>query len=308
MIIDLNNRVKVIRPEAVAVFPYSNSLFINDDIRVMVDAGAGGKAYLPIKSNSIDLLLITHNHFDHVNGLSLFTNAQIMAGQEEAEGYSSPEVYSNWAGYSKWEKLMGRTKIERFSQTIPMPDDVPIEPGFQKVDLAGVIKDNKVFDLGKTKLTALHTPGHSHGHYAFFIEKEGILFSGDVDISPRGPWYGGEHSDFDALVASVERLIELQPNILVTSHRRVFDSKSENIAKLFKDFIGIALQKEEKIYDYLTTPRSINDISEQDFTKDYPRKTAYAEFWAKMMIMRHLERLQKNARIIKIDQEHYVRA
>ncbi len=95
MIIDLNNRVKVIRPEAVAVFPYSNSLFINDDIRVMVDAGAGGKAYLPIKSNSIDLLLITHNHFDHVNGLSLFSNAQIMAGQEVQRSIPTGQVILN---------------------------------------------------------------------------------------------------------------------------------------------------------------------------------------------------------------------
>lgn len=308
MIIDLNSKIKLIRPEAVAVFPYSNSLFIDDEVRGMIDAGAGGKAYAPVKPENIDLLLITHNHFDHINGVSFFTNAKIMAGQEEAEGYTSPEVYSSWAGYAKWEKLMGRTKVERFSQTTPMPDDVPVQLGFHKVDLAGVIKDGDVFDLGKTKLRALHTPGHSHGHYAFFIEKEGILFSGDVDISPRGPWYGGEHSDFDALVTSVERLIALDPRILVTSHRRIFDSKTENIAKLFRDFIGIALQKEEKIYDYLTSPRSINDISEQDFTKDYPRKTAYAEFWAKMMIMRHLERLQKQALIKKVDKEHYVRA
>ncbi len=307
MIFDLNHRVKVIRPEAVAVFPYSNSLFIDDDIKVMIDAGAGGRAYKPINPERVDLLLLTHNHFDHVNGVSFFKNAKIKAGQEEAESYSKPEVYSSWAGYSKWEQLMGRTKVERFAQSVAMPDDVPVEPGFQKIDLAGVIKDNEVYDLGKTKLIALHTPGHSHGHYAFFLEKEGILFSGDVDISPRGPWYGGEHSNLDDLVASVERLIELKPNILVTSHRRIFDGKSEDLVKLLQDFIGIALQKEERIYEYLSAPRSIHDISEQDFARDYPRKTAFAEFWAKMMIMRHLERLQKSAKIIKVDNDHYVR-
>ena len=110
MILDLTREVKVIRPEAKSVFPYSNSLFIDDEVRVMVDAGAGGRAYEEIDPKSIDLLLVTHNHFDHVNGIRFFTNAQIKVSEEEALGYRSPEAYSAWAGFRHWEKLMGRTK------------------------------------------------------------------------------------------------------------------------------------------------------------------------------------------------------
>lgn len=298
----------MIRPEALSVFPYSNSLFIDDDIRVMIDAGAGGRAYEPIDPKSIDLLLITHNHFDHVNGISFFENAQVKVGQEEAAGYSSAEVYSDWAGFTRWEKLMGYAKEERFSTNVEMPEDVPIKPGFQNVELDGLIKDNDVFDLGTTKIHALHTPGHSHGHYAFYLEKEGILFSGDIDISPRGPWYGGEHSDFDALVNSVQRLIELNPRTLVTSHRRLFDGKKEDITKLLKDYIGIALEREEMIYNYLSVPRTIQDISKQAFASESIEKTVHAEFWTKMMILRHLERLEKQGNIILVDQDTYVRS
>lgn len=308
MLINLNKQVKVIRPEAVAVFPYSNSLFIDDEVRLMVDAGAGGRAYEPISPKDIDILLITHNHFDHINGVSFFTNATVLVGEEEAEGYTNPEVYASWAGFRHWEKLMGRTKVERFADTVPMPDDVPVSPGFNKIEVAEIIKNNDIFDLGKTKLHAIHAPGHSHGHYAFYEEKEAILFSGDIDISPRGPWYGGELSNFDDLVNSVERLIALEPQILVTSHRRVFDSKTEDITKLLRDYIGIPLERENKIYDFLSKPRTINDIAKEDFASDYPKKTAYAEFWAKMMIMKHLDRLIKYDRIKQLDAEYYVQA
>ncbi len=308
MVIDLNKQVKVIRPEALAVFPYSNSLFIDDNIKLMIDAGAGGRAYKPIKPKSVDLLLLTHNHFDHINGVSFFSNAQVLAGREEAEGYTNPEVYASWAGFRHWENLMGRTKVERFAETVPMPEDVPVNPGFNRIELAGVIQDNDFFDLGKTKIHALHTPGHSHGHYAFYLEKEGILFSGDIDIAPRGPWYGGELSDFDDLVKSVERLIELDPHILVTSHRRVFYGKEENIAKILKDYIAIPLEKENRIYDFLAKPRTINDIAKQDFANDYPKKTSYTEFWTKMMISKHLDRLLRKEKLVKLDKAHYVQA
>lgn len=306
MILDLTREVKVIRPEAKSVFPYSNSLFIDDEVRVMVDAGAGGRAYEEIDPKSIDLLLVTHNHFDHVNGISFFTNAQIKVSEEEALGYRSPEAYSAWAGFRHWEKLMGRTKVERFYQTVTMPDDVPVKPGFQDVKVSGVLKDRDVFDLGKTRIYALHTPGHSHGHYAFYLEKEGILFSGDLDLSPQGPWYAGEYSNFDDLVQSVERIIEIDPHILVTSHRRVFDRRKDDIVKLLKDFIGIALEKEEKIYNLLTQPRTIQDIAQHNIMGDISTKSAYAQFWDKMMIMKHLERLEKHKRITRIDEDYYV--
>ncbi|HZJ83987.1 MAG TPA: MBL fold metallo-hydrolase [Syntrophomonadaceae bacterium] len=308
MVIDLNKEIKVIRPEALAVFPYSNSLFIDDDIRVMIDAGAGGRAYKPIEPKSVDIVLLTHNHFDHINGVSFFQNAQILAGQEEAEGYTNPEVYAVWAGFKQWEKLMGRAKMERFAESIPMPEDVPVKPGFNRIELAGVIKDNDVFDLGKTRVHALHTPGHSHGHYAFYMEKEGVLFSGDIDIAPRGPWYGGELSDFDDLVKSVEKIIELDPRILVTSHRRIFYGKDENIAEIIRDYINIPLEKENRILDFLVKPQTVNDIAQQDFAKDYPQKTSHAEFWTKMMITKHLDRLLRQDKIVKLDKAYYVQA
>lgn len=308
MLIDLTKEIKVIRPEGVAAFPYSNSFFIADDIRLMVDAGSGGRAYAPIDPSSVDILALTHNHFDHINGTSFFNNAQIFASEEEAPGYSIPETYYAWAGHKHWEELMGRVKIERISEDTVMPDDIPVKPGFNRIELAGLLKDNEVFDLGKNKLHALHTPGHSHGHYAFFAEREGILFSGDIDIAPGGPWYGGGFSNFDDFINSVNRLIELQPRILVTSHRRVFDGQTENITKLLKDYIGIPLEKESRIYDYLIKPRNIHEITEGVFTTNYPKKTAYIIFWAKMMVKQHLGRLLRDNKIIQLDDDYYVQA
>lgn len=307
MIIELTKYIKVIRPEAKAMFPYSNSIYIDDRVKTCIDAGSGGRAYAGIDVNRIELLLLSHNHFDHVNGISFFKNARIMAGQEEEQSYRDPDYFLKYIGYPEWPRLMGEMEQVRMSQYMTMPDDVPAKRGFQDIKLAGLIKDGDVFDLGETSVIALHTPGHSPGHYAYYFEKDGILFSGDIDLAPEGPWYGGGLSDFDALLNSVQRVIDINPRILVTSHRRVFDSRNENITQLLRDYINISLQKEEQSLKYLSEPRTIDDIANQDFIHDFKEKTPFADFWTKMMIDKHMQRLIKLGQVKQIESKYYQR-
>jgi glyoxylase-like metal-dependent hydrolase (beta-lactamase superfamily II) len=46
--------------------------------------------------------------------------------------------------------------------------------------LGGYITDNQEIKFGNTTLIALLVPGHSPGSLAFYNEKEGVLFAGDV--------------------------------------------------------------------------------------------------------------------------------
>lgn len=307
MIIELNKHIKVIRPEAKAMFPYSNSLYVDDRVKTCIDAGSGGRAYTGIDVNSIELLLLSHNHFDHVNGISFFKNAKIMAGQEEEQSYRDPDFYLKYIGYLEWPRLMGDIDRENLSKFIVLPDDVPVKRGYQEVKLSGLIKDGDVFDLGETTVTALHTPGHTPGHYAYYFEKDGILFSGDIDLAPGGPWYGGGLSDFDALLSSAQRITDINPRILVTSHRRVFDSRTDNIPQLIRDYINISLQKEEQSLKYLSEPRTIDDIAKQDFISDFKEKSPYTNFWTKMMIDKHMQRLIKLGQVKQIESKYYQR-
>lgn len=303
----LDKKISFIRPETRAAFPYSNSIYIDEKVKTVIDAGAGSQAYHDIPVEDVELLLITHNHFDHVHGVSLFVNSDIMAGAEEAGTYKDPVIFLTHSGFDQWEKIMGKAKDKSYISTADLPEEVAAKPGFNKVNLAGCIKDRQVLQLGNTAVTALHIPGHSCGHYAFFFEKEGILFSADMDLAPFGPWYGGGNSNLDELIDSVNLLIDIDPGILVTSHRRVFNSENDNIKKLLRNYLAIVLRKEEKILAYLDQPRSINSIAELDFLYESAGRNALVIFWARMAVMRHLERLQKLGQIEKLDTGDYVR-
>lgn len=293
MLVELSPGIKVVRPQGKAMFPYSNSLYIDDGICVMIDAGAGGGAYQDIQTDKVDLLLLTHNHFDHVNGISFFENARILASEMEAPGYTDPEIYASYAGYELWEELMDNPRQTRFGSISAMPEDVPVNPGFHHIELGGHFHDGEIFDLGNNRLQAVYLPGHSHGHFGFFIQQNGILFSADIDLSPYGPWYGGLFSDIDQLVDSVNRIIELDPAILVTSHRRVFYKGQDDITGSLKAYLAIAMEREQLIWEALQTPQTREQLLKRDYISHYRQQNEYTVFWTRMMILKHIESMSR---------------
>lgn len=304
MIIELDRHIKVIRPEGKSMFPYCNSIFIDDDIKTLIDAGSGDNAYAQIPKEEIKLLLLSHSHFDHTHGLDYFPQAKIMAGREEQYAFQDENEFYITAGSQRWEALMGSSKEGKMSTDVALPEDVLVKQGFRRIELNGVFKDGDEIKLGSTRLIAVHTPGHSPGHYGFFFPDKKILFSGDMDISPRGPWYGGHNSDFGEVIASVEKLIAFQAEVLITSHRKIF---YDQIEQLFRQYIHIAMERDEKIIAYLHTPHSLNEIAEQELGFYALGRTSYNLFWAKVMILKHLERRIKLGDVEDLGNYCYVR-
>ena len=79
----------------------------------------------------------------------------------------------------------------------------------------GLLVDDQVLDVGQLRLRALHTPGHTPGSMSFAVEGSLVVFSGDT-LFPGGPGATrSPDSDFDAIIASVERLLGFEDDTVV---------------------------------------------------------------------------------------------
>ena len=101
------------------------------------------------------LLLNTHCHLDHIFGNGRFLEKYKM-------GYLS---------HSGDE--MNRKNSVKQAMFFGLKMEAPPEP-------AGLLEDGQIITFGPAKIKTLHVPGHSPGSIAFYIEKEGIVFTGDA--------------------------------------------------------------------------------------------------------------------------------
>ncbi|MGE5416702.1 MAG: MBL fold metallo-hydrolase [Acidobacteriota bacterium] len=301
--LELEKNLWVVVPQSPPRYPYANSIYIDDERPCVIDFGAGANAFNELPREQIQVGLISHFHFDHVHGDTLFPNIERYAGKEEVGTYSDRDTYMSFHGYDAWEKLMGISR-ENYGLTVPLPDDVVVQPGFREIPIVGTLTDGQVIDLGARQIKAIHLPGHTLGHYGFYFEKEDILFTGDIDLVPAGPWYSSNSADVGALIESVKRVKEIDPRILVPSHRRVF---REGIQEGLDRFIQVVIDREAKVLELLAEPQSIDGLASYKLT--FPNAhNLYEEFWEKLTMRNHLRHLLQIGEIKEIEPGMYQRS
>ena len=297
--------IKLLRPRGKANFPFSNSIFIDDDLKVLIDLGAGASIYAPLASR-VDLVLLTHHHFDHIHAWPMFNDGRIRVSAEEEFLFYSPEQFNDSNGYSRWSEMMGHNyvRISRQANKLKNPELLAPYRFPEDIELRGVYHDGDIFDCGHVQIQALHLPGHSVGHYGFYFPEEGLIFSADYDLAPSGPWFGGTFCDYQKLVDSLHRIAELKPRLIFGSHRyKVFDQVDQQLY----EFMSIPLQRESKIlYALAERPRSFKELAAMAsmISSDDDK---YNVFWDRMMLSRQLDYMVDTGLVRWYDNQFYER-
>ena len=128
------------------------------DRAVIVDPGDEAPRLLQAIEDAgvtLDAILLTHTHFDHVGAVAPVaraTGAPVYCPRIEVPVLQDVMAYVPWPGFGPFESWDPEETVE----------------GGETLDLAGLTLD------------VVHTPGHSPGHVTYAVRGEQALLSGDV--------------------------------------------------------------------------------------------------------------------------------
>ncbi len=265
-----------------AKYPYCNSVYV-EGARVLIDPGSDRAALRALRDGpGVDQVWLTHWHEDHITHLDLFEDVPLWIQELDPPRLASVESFIGGydLGDADLEKGFGAILKETFHFRPRRP-----ARGFTDGETISLPTET-----APTTVRVLHTPGHTAGHCAFCFQEHGVLFAGDYDLTPFGPWYGDPGSSIQETRRSVRRLARLGAQVCLTAHE---DGRFEGPgADVWNRYLGVIDEREARYLDYLTEPRTMADIVDQWIVYRKPREPRpFFEHGERATAQKHLEAL-----------------
>lgn len=237
--------------------------------RVLIDTGSGGsseyiaklKEVLSDSQSSIQEVLITHWHPDHVGGI-----VDILKSIDNS----------------------GHVKISKLPQ-----EDVTEEISSNTEHRYNYLKDGEEIVTEGATLKVLHTPGHSTDHMIVYLKEENAVFSGDCILGQGTAVF----EDLYTYMKSLEVILNLSPCLIYPGHGPVIE---EGVNKI-KEYIQHRNTREKQILQALgekpENPVTAMDIVK----KVYVETPWYLHKAAENNVNHHLTKLEKEGQVCSID-------
>ena len=273
-------------------FPYCACLYLRGKkLRVLIDVGMGAENLAPVKEMGIDLLILTHCHIDHRLTCNEILDVPIWCHESEANFLKDREYFYTSMG-------LKRSGLE-------LSGLFDFAHGVFDTEIDHRLVDGERIELGGITLETIHTPGHTPGHIAFFNPEHDLLFSGDIDLTPFGPFYGHDFADISDFLASIEKLRQIEAKMVISGHAGPFNG---NLPERFKEYGEVIHSRDRLLLEKLRQPKSIEDFKGSNlFYKAYPDFPDLIRWFELVHIEKHLMRLKTMGKVRQED-DKWIRA
>jgi len=212
---------------------------------LLIDCGDGSvSGALPkLGITKVEQIVFTHHHRDQACGAYDLAarGAKIAVPEDERDYFANPARYWNDEG-NLW-RVYRSFRPHSLMLTEPL-----------RVDKT--LRDGEQLTFGPAKIRVLGTPGHTEGAVSYVVEvdRKRVVFCGDCIYDEGRVWdvhslqkgfskggrqigaYHGFMGDRWRLVASLGRIKDLRPHLLVPSHGRVMTDPAKAINTLAERF------------------------------------------------------------------------
>ena len=279
-IVPLTENLFLVRGGNRGRFPMSHVFLVQDQVSAVIDTGCGIELLDRIASTyPIDLVINSHAHPDHSSGNWKFPDAPLYAPRVGADSHGRLGPLSR--------RFFGTSRLaERWRKWIREAT------GFQDREPTDYFDQGHVFDFGKLKLHALHTPGHTSDHFCLYEPENRILLSFDMDLTPFGPWYGNLESSLSDFRRSLEDMRRLDPLVVASSHANVV---SENVVQSVDAYTAVLDRRSDSIRALLDQGATKDDLMKASpiYGGHHPFQAEILLSFEARMIDLHLEELME---------------
>ena len=267
-------------------YPYCHSVYIDGE-GILIDPASDRDRLKHLRDESgVREVWLSHWHEDHFMHLDLFDDLPLLMSEQDAPQLSDVELFLDGYGIKQEDQRQAWREI------------VATQFHFRPRKPAGFLQGGNQIRLEGLTIDIIPTPGHTPGHLCFFFREAGVLFLGDYDLTPFGPWYGDRDSSIQDTIASIERLKQIPATTWLTCHETgIFE---ENPADIWDQYLAVIDHRESQLLDFLNEPRTMADIVGEWIVYQRPREPQ--EFYAmteEMIMQKHLDLLISKSKVVK---------
>ena len=217
----------------------SHSYLIRGDYKnILIDSGVDNNfsklqkslLMLGLKIRDIDIVINTHEHFDHIGANRYFQDYALIAAHRFAA-----------------------TKITVEDRYVTMYKSGDLNEPSLRVHLW--LESKSRFNLGNYSLNIIHTPGHTSGSICIYEPVRKILFTGDTVFAGGTLSYIGESGSVGDYIDSISHLATRKINEFYPGHGKISKSPEEDMQKAILNARALLRDEEEvEITDFREVP------------------------------------------------------